>query len=179
MSDLVQRAQIFSTKAHGEIGQVRKYTDEPYIVHPASVAARVMTVSNDEHLIAAAWLHDTVEDTKVTMKDIRAEFGETVAGLVESLTDVTTLQVGNRKIRKEIERQHTAQASLGAKTVKLADLIDNAHSILQYDKGFSHKFMWEMKLLLDVLVEGDPTLYDEARLIVNEFYRKTRGGYLK
>ena len=67
-------------------------------------------------MLAAALLHDTVEDTGTPLKDIEAEFGPDVASLVEQLTDVSKPEDGDRKTRKEIDRQHIAKASVRAKT---------------------------------------------------------------
>ena len=63
MSDIISRAARFAKAAHESIDQRRKYSGEPYIVHPKAVAAIVATVTRDEHMISAAWLHDVVEDT--------------------------------------------------------------------------------------------------------------------
>jgi (p)ppGpp synthase/HD superfamily hydrolase len=166
---MIAKARDFATKAHGDIGQVRKYTGDPYIIHPASVAKRVSKVSNDENLVVAAWLHDTVEDTEATLEDIQNEFGKDIHDLVESLTDISTPKDGNRAKRKEIDRQHTALGSPGAHTVKLADLIDNADSIMEYDQGFAKVFIKEKKLLLEVLSDGDQTLFDEAKAIIQNY----------
>ena len=166
---LIKKAKIFATKAHEEVEQVRKYTNDPYIVHPAAVALKVSTVTSDPNVIAAAWLHDTVEDTNVTAEDIRNEFGDTVHDLVASLTDVSRLEDGNRKARRAIDLEHTRQASPQSKTVKLADLIDNSKSILKYSPDFSRVFIPEMENLLEVLAEGDATLYEEAVLVVENF----------
>jgi (p)ppGpp synthase/HD superfamily hydrolase len=163
---LEERAKEFATKWHGSIGQVRKYTGEPYINHPAAVAELVRGVIHDEDMLAAAWLHDVVEDTPCTIIDVEAEFGQSVAVLVEWLTDVSNPKDGNRKRRKEIDRQHTAAAPPKAKTVKLADLIDNSRTILPLDPDFAKVYISEKALLLEVLREGDPDLWQMAHGIV-------------
>lgn len=84
---LEEQARRFATEAHASAGQRRKYTDEPYIVHPAAVVELVRSVSHDDALLAAAWLHDTVEDTATTQSDIETHFGTRVASLVEMLTN--------------------------------------------------------------------------------------------
>ena len=108
--DVVERARIFATAAHAAVGQVRKYTNEPYIVHPAEVVSIVRSVPHTPEMLAAAWLHDTVEDTDVTMEVVRAEFGDAVAELVGWLTDVSRPEDGNRAVRKARDREHTAAA---------------------------------------------------------------------
>lgn len=81
----VEKALIFATKAHA--GQYRKGTDRPYILHPIETMAIAMAFSEDEDVLAAAVLHDTVEDTSVTLKRIEREFGSRVAELVASVTE--------------------------------------------------------------------------------------------
>ena len=120
-------------------------------------------------MIAADWLHDTVEDTPTTIEDIKMQFGIKIAELVSDLTDVSKPEDGNRKIRKTLDRLHLAKASPMAKTIKLADLIDNAESITQYDPKFAKVYMHEKKLLLEVLRESDPKLHARASEIVRRY----------
>lgn len=126
MDDLIPRARKFATEAHRRIGHQRKYTKQPYDVHLKSVAERVASVTDDPEMIAAAWLHDAVEDTPATVGEIEREFGRNVADLVDALTDVSLPSDGSRAVRKAKDRAHTASAPQRAKTIKLADLIDNA-----------------------------------------------------
>lgn len=165
MSDLVARARAYATTAHKRIEHRRKYSDQPYEVHLEAVAKLVASVSDDSETLAAAWLHDTVEDTPATLGDIEAEFGPAVAELVEELTDVSKPGDGNRARRKELDRQHLAQASARAKTVKLADLIDNCRDITRHDPRFARVYLAEMAALLEVLKEGDPSLMQQARRV--------------
>lgn len=162
MSELIERARTFATSAHQRIDQRRKYNDQPYQVHLERVARLVSSVTDDEEMIAAAWLHDVVEDTPATMEDIESEFGASVAALVEALTDVSRPSDGNRAVRKEIDRRHTAHASPRAKTIKLADLIDNCEDIARHDPRFARVYLQEMKALLAVLGEGEPELLRQA-----------------
>ena len=161
-------ARDFATRAHARVGQVRKYSGAPYIVHPQAVADLVRAVPHTEAMLAAAWLHDTVEDTGTTPEEVRAAFGDEVAALVEMLTDVSRPEDGNRAARKKIDREHTARASAAAKTVKLADLVDNSRSILERDPGFARVYLEEKAALLEVLREGDATLWARAEHIVRE-----------
>jgi hypothetical protein len=163
MSELVERARAYATRAHKRIEHRRKYSDQPYDVHLEAVAKLVATVSDDAETIAAAWLHDTVEDTPATLGDIEAQFGAVVAELVEELTDVSKPGDGNRARRKEIDRQHLAQASVRAKTVKLADLIDNCRDITRHDPRFARVYLAEMGALLEVLKDGAPSLLQQAQ----------------
>ena len=162
----VERARVFATAAHAAVGQVRKYTFEPYIVHPTEVASIVATVPHTNEMLAAAYLHDTVEDTGVSIVDIQVEFGNEVASLVSWLTDVSKPEQGNRAVRKAIDREHTAMAPAAAQTVKLADLIANSRSILAHDPAFARVYLEEKRMLLEVLTRGDATLMAQARRIV-------------
>ena len=162
MTDLVKRASDYATRAHQRIDHRRMYSKQPYHVHLEAVATQVATVTDDPETIAAAWLHDTVEDTPATLEDIEESFGAPVAELVEELTDISRPSDGNRAKRKEIDRRHTAQASDRAKTVKLADLIDNCKDITQHDSRFARIYLSEMGRLLDVLKGGDARLHEQA-----------------
>lgn len=159
------RAKYFAHGAHGAIDHRRKYTNEPYIVHPAAVVALLRTVPHTPLMLIAGWLHDVVEDTGCTLAMLATLFGEDVASKVEMLTDVSKPEDGLRAARKQIDREHTAKADPDMKSVKLADLIHNAESILQHDLNFARVFFPEMNLLLGVLTDGDPTLWAKARAI--------------
>lgn len=165
MSNLEKRARIWSIRWHGE--QVRKYTFEPYWTHPEAVAVLVKTVPHTPEMVAAAYLHDVLEDTPCTEAQILAEFGYGVTDLVVWLTDASKPSDGNRTARKALDRQRLARAPREAKTVKLADLIDNSRSIVARDPDFAKVYLREKRLLLDeALHDGDPTLWSVADAIV-------------
>ena len=166
--DIVTRASAFATLAHKRIDHRRKYSNKPYDVHLRTVAEYVSTVTDSPEMIAAAWLHDTVEDTPATFFDIEHEFGSGVAQMVIELTDVSKPSDGNREERKAIDRDHLAQASPEAKTIKLADLIDNCKDICLNDPRFSRIFIAEAAALLEVLTEGNPRLFELAKRTVQE-----------
>lgn len=163
----IDKARVYATAAHTAVGQLRKYTNEPYISHPREVFQilfNARTVSWE--MGCAAWLHDVVEDTGVTIEDIEKEFGENVAVLVRWLTDISKPEDGNRKARKAIDREHFAKAPPDAKTVKLADIISNTRTIAKYDDEFAKVYMAEKEAMLDVLRDGDETLWNMARQII-------------
>ncbi len=162
-----RKAMIFAFIKHAEGGQKRKYSKKPYIVHPAAVVEIVRLVEHTPQMLAAAWLHDTVEDTNTTKSEIKRHFGEPISSMVEMLTDISKMDDGNRSVRKEIDRQHTSKASPEAKTIKLADLIHNSDSILEEDPGFAKVFLKEMRALLEVLKEGNSKLWKRADKIAN------------
>ena len=151
-----KEALKFATAAHQ--GQVRKYTHEPYIEHPKRVAAIVKTVAHTPEMLAAAYLHDVVEDTPVSIQDIKNRFGTLVARLVEELTDQyekANYPDLNRKARKEREVKRQTKMSSAAKTIKLADVIDNTRDIVRNDPGFARKYLREMYFLTQALQGGD------------------------
>ena len=161
--DVVRKAQVYAMAAHAAVGQRRKYTGEPYIVHPAEVARIVAGVpGSTPEMVAAAWLHDVVEDTGCTFTDIHMAFGIDIATLVGWLTDVSQPHDGNRALRKAVDREHTAGAPAEAQTIKLADLISNSKSIMAYDPEFAKTYLAEKRLLLEVLTRGDRGLHTEA-----------------
>jgi hypothetical protein len=168
--NLVQKAQEFATRKHAEINHVRKYTGEPYIVHPAEVVEIVQSVDHTECMLAAAWLHDTVEDTNTTIAEIEQEFGSAVMLYVKGLTDISKPEDGNRKIRKTIDRIHLSKQHPNTMTIKLADLISNSHSIIEEDPGFAKVYLEEKRLLLGVLQDGDQTLWQRAHNIAYANY---------
>jgi len=172
MSEIIKRARDFATHEHQRIHHVRKYSRQPYQTHLEAVARLVSEVTDDSEMIAAAWLHDTVEDTSATLGDIEKEFGSSIAELVEELTDVSKPSDGNRAARKEIDRQHLAQASSRAKTIKLADLIHNCADIVEHDKKFARIYIEEMQALLDVLQDGDSALMKRARKLLRRSREK-------
>jgi (p)ppGpp synthase/HD superfamily hydrolase len=164
-SDLVARALAFATQAHGSINHVRKYTGEPYIHHPIEVMKIVRTAERyTDEMLAAALLHDTVEDTPATQADIEREFGPIVGKLVLELTD--QCHDGNRATRKAAEAARLGTISPEGQTVKLADLISNSRSIVAHDPGFAFVYLREKVRILDAMQEGDPGLHAEARRLV-------------
>lgn len=164
-------AYAFAKWAHDIKDQRRKYTNNPYIVHPYAVAKIVESYGFSQEAICAALLHDTVEDTYVTLELIKRKFGQRVHDLVEMLTDVSKPSDGNRATRKAIDLEHTAKADYEGKSIKLADLINNAPSIIKNDPGFARKWMKEKENLLEKLSDGHPELYLKAKSIL-ENYRK-------
>ena len=169
MEDMIVKAEIFATQAHALVEQKRKYTGEDYIVHPIRVAKIVEQFGGSDDQIAAAFLHDVVEDTDVTMDVITSLFGSIVAKYVDDLTDVSKPGDGNREARKTIDRQHTANATADSQFIKCADIIDNAYDIADNDPSFWRVYRREMSLLLDEMVRvKDTPIYLDARWALEE-----------
>jgi hypothetical protein len=164
---MIDLARQYAVQAHQRIDHSNKFTNQPYDVHLKAVAQTVASVTGDEEMIAAAWLHDTVEDTTVTFHDIELEFGKPVSMLISEITAVSKPGDGNRQVRKSIDREHLSKASPRAKTIKLADLMDNCKDICKHDPRFARTFISEALLLMEVLAEGDPQLYQQASQVIN------------
>jgi (p)ppGpp synthase/HD superfamily hydrolase len=166
---LVNNAMIFAEAAHGAVGQLRKYTHEDYIVHPIAVSKIVGDVEGATfEMIAAALLHDVVEDTKITHKMINRTFGETVASYVYGLTNYSKPEDGNRARRKEIDRAFLQDQCAEVQTIKVADLIHNSETILMSDRAFAKIYIPEKLALLRSLTKADKGLRDIAFAIANE-----------
>lgn len=177
--DLVQRADVFAAAAHGSINQRRKYGGEPYIVHPRHVRELLLNLSSQPvtpEQEAAALLHDVREDVHISDAQIRDEFGDTVADLVDWLTDVSVPQDGNRKARKLKDLAHTAAAPVAAKNIKLCDLMSNVTSIVEHDPGFARVWLREKEQILNVCGDADPALLAQAYRVLRECQAQLKEG---
>jgi guanosine-3',5'-bis(diphosphate) 3'-pyrophosphohydrolase len=128
---LVSKAAEFAARRHS--GKSRKARpDEPYINHLAEVASILAEVTDgaDAELVAAGWLHDTVEDELVTLVELRAEFGDHVAALVDEVTDDMSLSQAQRRQKQVADAPHK---SPGAKQIKIADKISNIRARIHAD----------------------------------------------
>lgn len=160
---MITSAKIFATAAHAAVGQKRKYSGDDYIIHPQRVAAIVEKHGGTDEMIAAAWLHDTVEDTDVTPELIKETFGDEIASIVEGLTDVSLPSDGNRATRKSIDRMHSAGASTESQFVKCADIIDNSWDIAEHDPSFAKVYKSEVTLLLHAMTKVKHTeIWEQA-----------------
>lgn len=157
-------AMHFADAAHCEIGQKRKYTGDPYIYHPKNVAYLVKIIGGTDEMISAAYLHDVLEDVAPKCHLFNDEailkiFGMEILNLVCWVTDISKPEDGNREERKRIDREHIAKAPADAKTIKLADLIDNSLTICEHDMNFAKVYLKEKRLLLNVLKDGNKNLW--------------------
>jgi len=124
--DVVMQAELFAIEAHKDT----RYGKLPYEYHLRAVVDLLPEWMPDE-VFAAAWLHDTVEDTEVTLHDIRKLFGGRIARLVDAVTD----EPGpNRKVRKAGMYKKLSDAPAFARTVKLADRIANMQASIENPK---------------------------------------------
>ena len=126
--DVIEKAKEIASYAHRN--HVRNDDAKtPYVQHLAEVADLVRESGGTESEIAAAWLHDTVEDTHITIDDIRKEFSEEIAEIVAGLTDMpewTTLSLAERKAR---QAKRVSKESSSIRRVKLADQASNVQIV--------------------------------------------------
>ena len=171
MDKILEKIKEFADKAHGD--QKRKYTPERYIVHPIRVMKLCKEYTNKLPILAAALLHDVIEDTPTT-KDEILDFLKTVMDneqanyttkLVEELTDVYVKDKypqWNRKKRKSQEADRIQKTNADSQTVKYADIIDNCIEIIHYETDFADLFLRECKNVLKRIPKGNQQLYHRA-----------------
>jgi len=142
-STLLDKAIIFAVKAHANTE--RRGKGFPYIVHPMEAVEIVSTMTTDQELLAAAALHDVVEDTDVTVDEIRKEFGDRIAKLVDAESD--KFEVGKTEEeswheRKQAAIDRLAAASHDAKIVALGDKLSNMRAIYRDYQDIGDK-LWD------------------------------------
>jgi guanosine-3',5'-bis(diphosphate) 3'-pyrophosphohydrolase len=175
--ETLHEIENFARQAHE--GQERKYESGPYIIHPMRVMDICGKYTQDKNVLAAALLHDVLEDTPVTEEQLNrflssvmpSEDARLVLLYVIELTDVYTknnFPEWNRRKRKMKETQRLSVASPGAQTIKYADIIDNSHSIVNTDTDFAEKYLYECRSLLKEMKQGELRLRNKAIETVNE-----------
>lgn len=140
--NMVERALIFATQAHQ--GQTRKDESTPYILHPAEVAGIAATMTDDEEVITACVLHDTVEDTDVTLDDVRREFSDRVAEIVAGDTEEDAGDIPREVswyTRKEKSLKHLMNSSRDVKILWLSDKLSNMRSFYRMYRAEGDR-MW-------------------------------------
>ena len=166
MYTVVDSAKLLAHRAH--LRQERRYSNEPYIKHPTRVAASVAAYpGHTEEMIAAAWLHDVVEDTEWTIEEVEFSCNFTVAKLVYELTNPPKDPLLCRADRKKMDRNHLAQISREAKIIKMFDRIDNLQDIGLAPGDFMRLYCEESQRLLPLISDADPSLGEELQLIID------------
>jgi hypothetical protein len=163
MSELIKAVRIFANGGHQRIDTLRNPALQSSDSHLKSVAQIVSSVSHTEEMVAAAWLHDIVEDTGATIGDVARKFGAGVAGLVDELTVVSYMARGNPAARLALEMEHFARVSAAAKTIKLADLIDTCRDLYKNEPATLKGYGTKAKELASVLEGGDPALLSRLK----------------
>lgn len=141
--------QVIQFGQQKHAGQVRKFSGQPYFTHPSQVAEIVKQFSKDPEIIAAAYLHDTLEDTETTYDEIAVSFSTRVADLVQELTSV---KEDSQKLGKAVYlSQKLNQMSPEALLIKLADRLDNVSDLGTTSESFSEKYKKETRYILENL----------------------------
>ncbi len=165
---LILKAMRFSAEKHND--QRRKDSkSSPYINHPIQVAETLYSVGGvrNEALLAAAILHDTIEDTDATAEDLRQEFGEEILGLVLEVTDDKSLP---KDVRKQLQVETAAHKSPSAKLLKLADKICNVGDIVNSPPAdWPLKRQQEYLLWTEKVIEGVRGSNRELEALYDEF----------
>lgn len=156
MSNIVIAAKELAMIAHQD--HYRKYTGEPYTNHLREVVTILRNhVSPTDEMLAAAWLHDAVEDQDVPYSDIISATNELVASYVWFLTK-PPLFVGNRARRKHMDRVRLGNAPRDVQTIKYADLLSNTSDLVEHDPSFARVFIGEGRELVRCMTQGDEEL---------------------
>ena len=183
-TELLDRAIVFAVKAHA--GTERRGKGYPYIVHPLEAVEIVATMTADQELLAAAALHDTVEDTPVTVEQIRAEFGSRIASLVADESDEMPAGVSEEDswhARKRAAIDRLSHASRDAKMVALGDKLSTMRAIAR-DYAVQGDALWNIfhakdpkdhdwhyRGLADALRELDGTAaFKEFESLINQVF---------
>jgi (p)ppGpp synthase/HD superfamily hydrolase len=170
--NLLKKVEEFASIAHGS--QKRKYSNEPYIVHPVRVMEICRKYNSDVAVLASALLHDVLEDTDCTRDEMYKFLGRNfndeqasrIAYYVDELTDVYTKEAYsgmNRRKRKKLEAERMEKTSPESQTIKYADIIDNCNEITVHDPEFATVFLHECKQLLEKMNKGNRELLSKAR----------------
>ena len=183
-TDLLDRAIIFAVRAHA--GTERRGKGFPYVIHPMEAMAIVATITPDPELLAAAALHDTVEDTDITLDVLRAEFGERVAKLVADESDVFTEGKSEEETwhqRKKAAIDRLARAPHDAKIVALGDKLSNMRAIARdyaaqgdalwniFHAKDPKDHEWHYRGLADALRElQDTPAFQEFEQLINQVF---------
>lgn len=163
------RAIRFAHRKHTEVGQRRKWSNQPYITHPIAVVRLLMQYAEPtEAMLVAAALHDTVEDTNTTLEEIENNFGREVAELVYWLTDVAKPEDGNRATRMKINRDHIEAAPAEAQTIKAADSTHNLMRCVELAGGFAFKYIPEKRAAFEILHKADPLMMQVFDRVLTE-----------
>jgi|SRR5690606_9120748 len=174
---ILEHIRRYADDAHGD--QRRKYLPEQrYIVHPIRVMELCEAYESDVNILAAALLHDVLEDTPISEEELGRFLQETINAddaqktlrYVVELTDVyikADYPHLNRRQRKAKENERLQKISPQAQTIKYADITDNCIEIVQHDTDFAPLFLRECQDVLDKLDKGNKALYRRAQEAVS------------
>lgn len=166
--NIVIDATAFAAQRH--TSQRRKDENEtPYIEHPIEVAQILSQVGvQDANCLAAALLHDTIEDTDTTVEELQREFGSNISNMVLEVTDDKSLA---KDVRKRMQIVHASQVSNGAKMIKMADKLSNFRSSVRAPpKGWSEAriqgyFIWGLAVVEQCKITDGPFIEAHRKMM--------------
>ena len=160
----IRKAYAFANMSHAGM---KRFTGKPYIIHPATVARLLMRFEHDVNMVCAALLHDVKEDCGVSLDQIRDEFDEDTASLVDELSDISRKEDGSRAVRRAIDLEHTASASPRAKTIKCMDITHNVATVVQVNPRFAETYLPEKAATLARIADAsDPRAHALAMRVL-------------
>lgn len=165
---LYEKALIFATRKHS--GQARKVFPVPYICHPVHVSSILYDLGcRDENILAAALLHDTLEDTQTTYEELVKEFNPVVADLVQELTNTAEAKQDKVAYTKKRFNEMTPQACL----IKSADMLSNFKDIvLSKDKLPQEEFRTALNIIAQRVCHAKSKIGDLLDCIKDDDLRK-------
>ena len=159
--ELVLKAHAFAAKAHA--GVFRMFSGEPYVEHVERVAGSLAALGFDPDVIAAAYLHDVIEDCPVTAAELAAEFSPRIAALVVEVTNPEKLPGMSKAERLAGVVAHLAGSSYAGASIKLADMLDNSSNVSVVSPEFAKGYLPKMAAKLAVLGHGHPELLAKVK----------------
>lgn len=182
--------QAFEYAFVHHIGTTRKGTQIPYITHPLDVASILMKNNASEEVIIAGLLHDVIEEENVELEELKKQFGEKIAQLVDFATEPAKLREGDRKKNWKARKQHTldhlASATQEEKLLscadKLANIRDTIHDYNQFGEKLWERFnstfeqqRWYYRSLCEVFLKGEGIghypAYQQLKECVEQLYQ--------
>ena len=158
---LVEKAHAFAAKAHE--GVFRMFSGEPYVEHCERVAGALAELGFDPDVVAAAYLHDVIEDCPISAAELAAEFSPRIAALVVEVTNPKKIPGMSKAERLAAVVKHLAASSYAGASIKLADMADNSSNVSAVSPAFAKGYLPKMAAKLAVLGHGHPELLAKVK----------------
>lgn len=160
---LIESAKLFATECHKN--QKRKFTNEPYIIHPQEVSEMVAKIGGSPEMVAASWLHDVVEDCGIKIEEIRRRFGDKVSNLVSELTTPGNIDSGKKS--EYIAKKMETMSSDGL-TIKLCDRLNNVSGFKTAAPNFISKYVPKTKFIMDSIEASGRVLDSNQKKLISQ-----------
>ena len=174
--NLIEKAEKIAREAHKD--QKRKWSDDPYFVHPERVAKKVSELKGANEVdVAAAYCHDVIEDTDFPPEELEKQLGSEVLNLVLELTNPTHTPEWDKKRRIEkrlADWQHLLTISDRAKRIKMVDRWDNLQDMgFAQPNSFLRKYLVESRIILEILKPADYNMAKELEAVIEDQSKRT------